>query len=65
MDQIEELLNWILRYWYTYLASTYRIHDTKDTPAQDLLHNRYTYIIHNTQHHTQWPYRVHKTLKEN
>ena len=46
MDQIEELLNWILRYWFIYLASTYRIQFTEDTPAQDLSQNRYTYIIH-------------------
>ena len=48
-----------------YLASRYRIHFTENTPAQDLLQNRYKYIIHNTQNHTQWTYRVHTTLEEN
>ena len=65
MDQTEELLNWILRYYLIYLTSTYIIHFSKDTPAQVLLLNRYTYIIHKTQKHTQWTYRVYTTsLKE-
>ena len=66
MDQIKELLNWILHYKFIYLASRYGMLFTKDTPAQDfLLQNRYSYIIHSTQNHTQWTYRVHTTLKEN
>ena len=54
MDQIEELLNWILRYWFIYLASTYRIQFTEDTPAQDLSQNRYTYIIHKANFWSIW-----------
>ena len=65
MDQIKELLNWILHYQFIYLASRYGIRFAKNTPAQDLLQNIYSYIIHSTQNHTQWTYRVHTTLKEN
>ena len=65
MDQIEELLKWILCYYFIYLASTYRIHFTEDTPAQDLLQSRHTYIIHNMQNDTKRTHRVHRTLEEN
>ena len=51
---------------FSAIISTYIIHFTEETPAQDLLQNRYTLVIHNTQNHTQWTYRVHTTsLKEN
>ena len=49
---------------FIYLASTYRIHFTEDTPAQDLLQSRHAYIIHNMQNDTQWTHRVHRTLEE-
>ena len=48
------------------MAGTYKIPYTRDKPAHDLLHNRYMYILHNTENHTLWTYRVNtESLKEN